>query len=78
MKTISRRHVHAVKKVHEASSRRVAPRRAAVRSGKSGTGCRDTDLTNHKGYIRTRIHTYIHIMATYSSIQGRVANKGGN
>jgi len=42
---------------------------AAARPGKSGTGCRDTDLTNHKG------RTYTRITATHSSIQGRAAEQ---
>lgn len=50
---IFRRHVHAVKKVRR---REVSTCRELVY--KSGTGCRDTDLTNHKSRI----------MATYSSI----------
>lgn len=58
------RHVHAVKKVRR--KREVSTCRALVY--KSGTGCRDTDLTNHKSRI----------MATYSSIPVRGTNKGGN
>lgn len=63
-KTISRRHVHAVKKGSRGFAASVA-----ARPGKSGTGCRDTDLTNHKG------RTYTCIMATHSSIQGCAAEQ---
>lgn len=55
------RHVHAVKKVRR--KREVSTCRALVY--KSGTGCRDTDLTNHKSRI----------MATYSSIPVRERTK---
>lgn len=67
-KTISNRHVHTLvnkkKGERERERRFIRFRRDATlgnarRFDKSGTGCRDTDLTNHKGRI----------MATYSSIQ---------
>lgn len=54
-RTIFRRHVHAVKKVRRKRNFDVPARGIS----KSGTGCRDTDLTNHKSRI----------MATYSSIR---------